>query len=324
MKILVTGAAGFIGSHLAERLVDNTHDVVGIDNFDPYYADAIKRFNADQVQSKGVTLVDADLAHADLVPHLTDVEVIYHAAAQPGISGAATFEHYVRNNIIATQQLLAAAQNLPSLKLFVNIGTSSIYGSMAVGDENTAPQPISYYGVTKLAAEQLVMACFRETGFPATSFRLFSVYGPRERPDKLYPRVIRSIIDAEPFPLYANSWEHVRAFTYVQDVVDAFVDALTAEAIIGEIINIGTTKTLTTGEAIRITESVAGAPAHYVEMPARAGDQKHTAAIIDKAQQLLAYNPDTSFAEGIASEIEWLRSLPDDLRLLYAAPMPKP
>lgn len=319
MKILVTGAAGFIGSHLAEHLAQRGHHVIGIDNFDGYYADDIKRYNARQIVQAGVELVEADLAADNLSDYVTGVEAIYHGAAQPGISGTATFQHYVRNNIIATQRLLDTVQDSPGLQLFLNVGTSSIYGGMAIGSEDVAPQPISNYGVTKLAAEQLVLARFRETGFPCASFRLFSVYGPRERPDKLYPRVINSIIDGIPFPLFADSWEHKRAFTYIQDVITAFEHALDNTQILGEVINIGTTKTLTTGEAIRITEEIADAKATYVQKPRRPGDQQHTAAVIDKAQRLLGYAPSTPFSEGIRAEIEWFQSMPVDLRRYYAA-----
>lgn len=317
MRILITGAAGFIGSHLAERLAKQGHDVLAVDNFDAYYADAIKRYNATQIAAAGVETIDLDLVSDDLSALLAGVEVVYHVAAQPGISGTATFAHYIRNNIHATQQLLTAAQQSGTMRLFLNVATSSIYGKMAVGSEDTAPQPISHYGVTKLTAEQLVLARFRESGFPAASFRLFSVYGPRERPDKLYPRVIRSIVDQVPFPLYANSWDHIRSFTYVQDVIDAFVNALETEAIVGEIINIGTTETLTTGEAIQITENVAGAKAVYINKPARPGDQKHTAAVVEKAHRLLDYQPSTPFVEGIAAEIAWFNALPAELRAHY-------
>lgn len=319
MRILITGAAGFIGSHLAEALLAKGHEVIGIDNFSDYYAPAIKRHNAQTIQAAGCTLYEHDLASADLKAIMAGVEVVYHSAAQPGISSATPFSTYLRNNIEATQNLLDALQGNAKLQLFVNIGTSSIYGATATGDEDIVPAPISYYGVTKLAAEQLVLARHRDKAFPATSFRLFSVYGARERPDKLYPRVIRSIVDGVPFPLFANSWEHRRSFTFVGDIVKAFLKALETEACIGEIINIGTTDSLSTGEAIQLTEQVAGAKAIYIEKPPRPGDQKATAAKIEKAQRLLGYHPQTPFAEGIREEINWYKALPPDLRQYYGA-----
>jgi nucleoside-diphosphate-sugar epimerase len=320
MKILVSGAAGFIGSHLAEALQREGHQVVGLDNFNDYYAPAIKRHNAQALQAAGCEVVEANLATDDLKPYLAGVEVVYHCAAQPGISSTTAFDIYMRNNLLATQNLAQASQDAASLAMFVNVATSSIYGLVATASEDRAPAPVSYYGVTKLAAEQLVMSYFRQKGrFPATSFRLFSVYGPRERPDKLYPRLIHSIVDGVPFPLFANSLHHKRSFTFVGDIVTALVKALQTEACIGEIVNLGTPESISTGQAIQIVEDLTGQRAKYVEKPARAGDQQETAAVIEKAEKLLGYHPATPFAEGIRSEIEWFKSLPDDVRPFYSS-----
>ena len=220
MNILVTGAAGFIGSHLAERLVDLNHTVRGLDCFTDYYAKALKELNASQIKEKGVKLLTLDLAENDLSEAVKDVEFVYHMAAQPGISATVPFETYARNNITATYRLLQAVKQSPSFRGLINIATSSIYGADASGDETTEPRPTSYYGVTKLAAEQLVLAHTRDQGLPACSLRLFSVYGPRERPEKLYSRLIRYIFQDKPFPLYEGSEHHVRSYTYVADIVD--------------------------------------------------------------------------------------------------------
>lgn len=320
MKIVVTGAAGFIGSHLVEALLTADHEVVGIDNLNSYYPTPLKEFNAEQIVAAGCDLRRLDLAVDDLADAVAGADVVYHSAAQPGISSRTAFETYQRNNILATHRLLQAVQQHAQISLFVNIGTSSIYGAMAVGSEDLSPQPISFYGVTKLAAEQLALAQYRDNGFPATSFRLFSVYGPRERPDKLYPRLIHSIVDGVPFPLFANSREHERSFTYVADVVASFVYALERPQVIGEIINIGTTESITTGQAIEIVEDILGQEANMIEKPPRPGDQQKTHARIDKAKALLGYNPQTPFAEGIRHEIEWFKQLPDHLRTYYDPP----
>ncbi|QPC84450.1 SDR family NAD(P)-dependent oxidoreductase [Phototrophicus methaneseepsis] len=317
MKILVTGAAGFIGSHLAETLVRDGHTVVAIDNLNDYYPTAIKHHNANELTRQGVQLFQLDLAEDDLSAAVDGVEAIFHCAAQPGISSKVTYDTYVRNNLGATQNLLQATKSLPTIKRFVNVATSSIYGSKATSPEDIAAEPISYYGVTKLAAEQLVLAQQRESGFPALSFRLFSVYGPRERPDKLYPRLIHSIVDGNPFPLYEDSLGHSRSFTYVGDVVKAFIKALDHDACVGEIFNIGTTASITTGEAISIVEDLLGKKANTVLKPRRIGDQKQTAAVIDKAQRILGYHPDTPFVEGIQHMITWYQGLPADVRALY-------
>jgi nucleoside-diphosphate-sugar epimerase len=252
MNILITGTAGFIGSHLAERLAEMGHDVRGLDCFTDYYARPLKELNARQVRDKGVEFLHLDLAQDNLAPAVQDVEFIYHLAAQPGISATTSFEDYARNNITATHRLLQAARESPALRGFINVATSSIYGADATGDETAEPKPTSYYGVTKLAAEQLVMAYARDRAFPACSLRLFSVYGPRERPEKLYPKLIRAILEDREFPLYEGSEHHLRSYTYVGDIIDGFIAVLENwTRCTGEIFNIGTDVCVTTGEGIR-------------------------------------------------------------------------
>ncbi len=308
MKILVTGAAGFIGSHLAERLVDLGHSVRGVDCFTDYYARALKELNADAVKSKGVTFLPLDLAEDDLSSAVNDVDVIYHLAAQPGISAAVPFETYVRNNITATHRLLQAVKLVTSFQCFVNISTSSVYGFEATGDETMEPQPTSYYGVTKLAAEQLVLSHVRDWGFPACSMRLFSVYGPRERPEKLYPKLIRSILEETEFPLFEGSEHHWRSYSYVGDAVDGLVAVLdNLDRCLGEIFNIGTDIAITTGEGMRIVEEIIGQPARIAHQPKRPGDQLKTRTNIDKARKVLGYNPTTTAREGLEKEVEWYK-----------------
>lgn len=307
-KCLVTGAAGFIGSHLAERLLMLGHQVVGIDCLTDYYTRAQKMLNMDQVSEKGAAMLPLDLAEDDLDAALDGVDVIYHAAAQPGISASTPFEAYLRNNMVATHRLLDAAKQSASLTGFINISTSSVYGADATSDEETEPKPTSYYGVTKLAAEQLVMAAAREEKFPACSMRLFSVYGPRERPEKLYPRLIGSILNDKSFPLYAGSEAHLRSYTYVGDIVDGLVSLLDKlDDIQGEIFNIGTDVAITTGEGIQIVEEIIGKKAKIDHKPKRPGDQLKTHANIDKARRVLGYDPGTTAQKGLEKEVEWYR-----------------
>jgi nucleoside-diphosphate-sugar epimerase len=194
------------------------------------------------------------------------------------------------------------------LQGFVNISTSSVYGTFATGPEATEPRPTSYYGVTKLAAEQLVLAYQRTLGLPACSMRLFSVYGPRERPEKLYSKLIRAILEDQAFPLYEGSEQHLRSYTYVADIVDGLVVALDhLDMCVGEILNLGTDKTITTGEGIRIVEEIIGQRARLVRTPKRAGDQLQTQANIDKARQLLGYHPTTEPREGLARQVNWYK-----------------
>lgn len=307
MRILVTGAAGFIGSHLAERLAAEGHSVVGLDCITDFYSPTLKESNVQALQASGVETLRLDLASDDLSAAVADAEVIYHLAAQPGLSSR-SFQTYARDNFQATERLVEAARQSRSLRLFANIGTSSIYGKDATGDEDTVPRPTSWYGVTKLAAEQLALAAQRNADFPACSFRLFSVYGPRERPDKLYPRLIHSILSDEPFPLYAGSERHQRSFTYVGDIATGLLAALThVEQCIGEIINLGIDSAITTAEGIRIVEQIIGRSARIERKPPRSGDQSRTRANIAKARAILGYSPTTTPEEGLAAEVRWYR-----------------
>lgn len=307
-KCIVTGAAGFIGSHLSERLIALGYDVLGIDCLTDYYSRAQKTLNLNQISEKGVEFLHLDLAEDDLNFALEGVDVIYHLAAQPGISATTPFDAYLKNNLIGTHRLLDAAKKSASLRGFINISTSSVYGEDATSDEKTEPKPTSYYGVTKLAAEQLVLAAAREENFPACSMRLFSVYGPRERPEKLYPKLIASILEDKAFPLYKGSEEHLRSYTYVGDIVDGLVSLLDKpNEIKGEIFNIGTDLAITTAEGIRIVEEIIGKRAKIEPKPKRPGDQLKTHANIAKARWILDYNPTTTAMEGLKKEVEWYR-----------------
>ncbi len=308
MRILVTGAAGFIGSHLAERLAGEGHDVRALDCLTDNYAAALKELNVCALRAAGCAFSRRDLAQDALFDLLQDVEVIYHLAAQPGLSAAAPFEAYVRNNIMATQRLLQAAAATPALQAFIHISTSSVYGARVTGDETAEPKPISYYGVTKLAAEQLVMAASREHALPACSLRLFSVYGPRERPEKLYPRLIGCLLEEREFPLFVGSEEHYRSYTYVGDIVTGMLAVLeNMPRCRGEIFNIGADTAIATGEGMRIVEDLVGQKAKIALQPRRAGDQLETRANIEKARRVLGYKPTTSAREGLAREVAWYR-----------------
>jgi nucleoside-diphosphate-sugar epimerase len=280
--------------------------VRGLDCFTDYYSVALKEMNAREIQRKGVELLRLDLAEDDLGAAVEEVDFVYHSAAQPGISATTSFETYVRNNVTATYRLLEALQATPSFRGLINLSTSSVYGADASGNEATVPRPTSYYGVTKLAAEQLALAYTRDRGLPACSLRLFSVYGPRERPDKLYSKLIRCILEDEPFPLYAGSEHHRRSYTYVSDAVEGLIAALHAfDRCVGEIFNIGTDVTHTTEEAIETVENVIGQKARIETAPRRPGDQLRTHANIEKARRVLNYDPSTTLREGVEQMVAW-------------------
>ncbi len=306
MKVLVTGAAGFIGSHLCEKLVADGHEVIGLDCFTDYYDIRLKQMNAVDLAEASVPIYKLDLAEDDLTPALPGVEFVFHLAAQPGISATTPYQEYVRNNLHATHRLLAALQHAPSLQCFVNVATSSVYGKYATDSETAAPQPTSYYGVTKLAAEQLALAYQRERQFPACSLRIFSALGPRERPEKLYTRLIGAMLRDEPFPLFAGSLDHSRSYTAVTDIVAGFTAVLRQpEKAIGEIFNIGSDKEITTREGIAIVESIMGKKARFAVQPNRPGDQLHTHANIGKARAILGYEPQTPLADILQAQVTW-------------------
>jgi len=309
MNILVTGAAGFIGSHTSERLKDMGHNVIGVDNFSPYYDIHLKNLNAKELAKKGIDIIDVDLNSYDFASYITDeIDYIFHFAAHPGISDKSTFEQYFSNNVEATQNLINFAEAKEKSPFFVNIATSSIYGKEATFPETEVPKPASWYGVTKLAAEQLVLSRVREQKLKGTSFRLYSVYGPRERPDKLYTRLIDCALNNKLFPLFEGSLSHLRSFTYVQDIIDGIVSVIGKEDICnGEIINLGTEIENTTAQGIETVEEILQKKIETENKPPRAGDQSRTKAEIGKAKKLLGYNPQTNLKEGLKAQVKWFK-----------------
>ena len=306
MKVLVTGAAGFIGSHLSEALLKQGHEVVGVDNFNEYYDRSLKERNAACVRSRGGVIEEIDLAVDDLEAVLDGVEVVFHAAAQPGLSSKTSDSDYELNNIQATDRLLSACGDSESLEMLFYISTSSVYGTTATSNEEAVPAPTSKYGQTKLAAERAVLAAAEAGKLQACSLRIFSVYGPRERPEKLFPLLIQSLQDGEPFPLFAGSLRHERSFTYVGDIVIGLLAALDRRSDLGgQIINLGCEKSFTTEQGIGIVEDLMGKKASFDSLPARAGDQLKTAAVISKARRLLGYAPSTELRDGLAAEVRW-------------------
>jgi len=309
MNILVTGAAGFIGSHTAEKLASIGFNVTGVDNLSGYYSKQLKLLNVASLKDNGVEFIEMDLRYADQYKKLPGhFDYIFHFAAQPGLSATSTFDDYLSNNVTATHELTGFAKRNNGLRLFVNISTSSVYGLDASKDETAAPMPASYYGVTKLAAEQLVLSESRNKIFNACSLRLYSVYGPRERPDKLYTKLIKAALENTPFTLIEGSLQHKRSFTYVGDIVDGILKVINKEeAINNEIFNIGTSVQHTTAEGIEAVENLTGKRIQFEMLPPRPGDQLSTKAIIDKAGKMLNYNPQTSLHDGILQQVNWYK-----------------
>ncbi len=310
MQIVVTGAAGFVGSHLCERLASLEHNVVGVDAFSDYYPVWMKRRNACELADAGVRIEQLDLACDKLEGALADAELVFHLAAQPGLAARVPPDAYVRNNLVATRALLEACARSKRRPFLVNISTSSVYGRRATAAETAVPAPISYYGATKLAAEQLALAYWRERKLPVCSMRLFSVYGPRERPEKLYMKLISSILQGEDFPLYDGSQDHKRAYTFVQDAVAGLLAVLDhPDQCAGEIFNIGSDIETTTRRGIEIVEKILGEKARLKVLPPRPGDQTHTRANIDKARSMLGFAPNTALEYGLNTQITWCKKL---------------
>ena len=299
-----------MGSHLCERLASLKYNVVGIDSFSDHYPVWLKERNARQLADAGVQVERLDLACDKLEGVLADAELVFHLAAQPGIAAGVPSDAYVRNNLVATHALLEACASDKRRPFLVNISTSSVYGRRAIAAETAEPQPISHYGATKLAAEQLALAYWRERRLPVCSMRLFSVYGPHERPEKLYMKLITSILRGEDFPLHDGSLHHKRAYTFVDDAVAGLLAVLDhRDRCVGEIFNIGSDIETTTRRGIEIVEGILGQQARLRILPPRPGDQAHTRANIDKARAMLGFAPNTELEDGLNTQIAWCKKL---------------
>ena len=306
MKCLVTGAAGFIGSHLCQRLLQDGHQVVGADAFIPYYPRPLKEANLAGLRSQTAFFFhEIDLRHDPLDTVLDGIEVVFHLAAMAGLAKSWTdFDGYQSCNITATQRLLEAIRRGPGLRRFVYASTSSVYGRFSSGDELLPTRPISPYGVTKLAAENLCRAYADEHGLPLVVLRYFSVYGPGQRPDMGYHRFIRAMLTGEPLVVYGDGHQ-ARGNTYVTDCVAATVAA--AEAAAGETFNVGGGESASVWEIIQKLERIIGCRAAVKREPARKGDQRATCADTAKLFRHCGWQPCVSLDEGLARQVAWQR-----------------
>ena len=304
MRIVVTGAAGFIGSTLAEALVRAGHDVVGLDAFIDYYPRPMKEANlATLAEEPAFRFGEIDLRTADIDPWLDGADAVIHEAAMAGLMRSWTdLELYASCNILATNRLIEAALRA-GVKRFVLASTSSVYGKEAVGDEDHPLEPSSPYGITKLAAEKLVLAHSATSGLPGTIIRYFSIYGPRQRPDMAYHRFIEAMLDRQPITVFGDG-EQTRSNTYIDDAVAGTMLALEGGAV-GGIYNIGGGKTVTLNEAIGLIADQLGVQPDIRREEARPGDQRHTSADIGRARAALGYAPTVDPAEGLGRQVAW-------------------
>src|SRR5262245_17109748 len=308
MKALVTGVAGFIGSTLAERLCSQGADVVGLDSFTDYYARAIKERNLTGLKSQPrFQFVESSIQAADFATLLAGCTHVFHLAAQAGVRGSwgRDFEHYTVNNVLATQILLEACTK-HSLDRIVYASSSSVYGDGVPLPmrEDALPQPVSPYGVSKLAAEQLCYLYYTNYGVPATSLRYFTVYGPRQRPDMAFHRLLQATHRGEEFRLFGNG-NQTRDFTFVTDAVAATV-AAGQQGVPGRVYNIGGGSRVSMNEVIELIGRVAKRRPLPVRDSAQKGDMQHTYADTSLAQTELGFAPSVSLEEGLAAEYRWL------------------
>ncbi|MGH9184415.1 MAG: NAD-dependent epimerase/dehydratase family protein [Acidimicrobiales bacterium] len=316
MRAVVTGAAGFVGSHLTEALLAAGHRVVGIDAFTPYYDPAIKRSNlAGAIEHPSFRLVDTDLrstaptALADLVD---GTDVVFHLAAQPGVrSSWSRFDDYQSHNVVGTHRLLEACragQTGPARVVVAS--SSSVYGNAPAFPtrETTPPRPHSPYGVTKLAAEHLSHAYAANWGIPTVVLRYFTVYGPRQRPDMAFHRLFEAARGGRPFELYGDG-SQVRDFTYVDDAVAATLLGATASIEPGTVVNIAGGSAAAVAEVVRLAGVAAGRPVPVTHRPAQPGDVTRTGASIERAQSVLGWRPAVDLRDGLARQAAWHRSL---------------
>lgn len=309
-RCLVTGAAGFVGSHLSEQLIAAGHTVTGLDAFIPYYPRAIKERNLTGLrQSPQFTFCELDLRDANLAPVLDGVDIVFHVAAMAGLLRSwQQFDDYMTCNILATQRLLSAAV-AAGVSHYLHCSTSSVYGRYATGDENSPLAPVSPYGITKLAAEQLCHAYGEKDGLAYTILRLYSVYGPRQRPDMGYNIFIRKMLTGEEIVVDGDGTDS-RSNTYVTDCVRGLMLAATQpEKSAGQVFNIGGGEEVNVNQVLGMLEELVGRPAVVRHGPQRPGDQRRTVADTSKAQALLGYAAHTRVIDGLAAQVEWQRNM---------------
>ena len=300
MRYVVTGAAGFIGSHLSEALLADGNQVVAVDSYTDYYERARKERNA-----AALDVLELDLADAALEPLLAGADGVFHLAGQPGVraSWGDSFALYLRRNVLATQRLFEAAAAANVRVVFAS--SSSVYGDAEryPTAENVAPQPISPYGITKLACEQLAHAIGQGQGLDAVLLRYFTVYGPRQRPDMAFTAMLEALARGASFRLFGDG-SAARSFTFVGDAVAATIAAM-QRGRAGEAYNVGGGEEATMNEAIDLAERVSGRSLDVERVAAATGDVRRTKADVTKAEAHLGWSPETALEEGMRAHWRW-------------------
>jgi UDP-glucuronate 4-epimerase len=307
-RALITGCAGFLGSRLAEQLVDDGCDVVGIDCFTPYYHRVVKERNLERLRDEpAFSLLELDLACADLGGALDGVDVVFHLAAQAGVRGSFgdRFADYLRNNVFATQRLLEAAAD-SAITAFVYASSSSVYGDAAryPTTELSARRPVSPYGMTKVATEELALVYLRCFGVPAVGLRYFTAYGPRQRPDMAFARFFGCALAGRSLPINGDGHQ-VRDFTYVDDVVQGTI-AAARRGRPGAVYNVGGGSPVELVAAIGMIEELSGRRLVLDRRPAGVGEARRTGCDGRLAREELGFVPRTELRAGLAAQLEWI------------------
>lgn len=311
MKAIVTGCAGFVGSQLSEKLIEKGFTVIGIDSFENYYSLEIKQKNIEKlVKTDSFKLIKSNILDIDLNKIIEHTDFIFHLAGQPGVraSWENNFEIYTKNNILATQRLLESCKN-KKIKKFVYASSSSIYGDVDTFpiSEDVKPNPISPYGVSKLAGEHLCHLYHKNFNVPTISLRYFTVYGERQRPDMAFHKFIKNILENKEVVIFGDG-RQTRDFTYVRDIIDGTISSAESD-VYGEIFNLGGGSRILLKDAINILKNVVGTDINIVYKDNEKGDVGHTYADIIKAKKLLGYDPKTKLEEGLEKEVEWIKNL---------------
>lgn len=313
MRCLVTGVAGFIGSHLAERLLSDGHEVCGVDAFIDYYPRAMKERNLEVARSwNSFTFIEDDLLTMRVIPLLDGVDWVFHQAAQAGVraSWGKEFARYTGCNVLVTQRLLEAALYTNSIRRFIYASSSSVYGDAVELPlvEDTLLSPLSPYGVTKLAAENLCTLYHRNFDVPTVSLRYFTVYGPRQRPDMAFHRFCKMVINGEPVRVFGDGYQ-TRDFTYVSDIVEANLQAATSVQAVGQVMNIAGGSRVTVRHVVELLSAISNSRVEVIYSEKEFGDVRHTLADTSRAERLLRYRPRVTLQEGLAQEYAYVQDL---------------
>jgi nucleoside-diphosphate-sugar epimerase len=308
MRYVVTGCAGFIGSHVTEALLADGHDVVGIDCFNDNYARRRKLANLEQARDfDAFEFVPVDMSRGDLADLVEGCDAVVHLAAEPGVrpSWGQRYETYLRNNVLATHHLLTAMAAAGDATM-VYASSSSVYGQAETfpTSEGALPRPLSPYGVTKLDAEHLCHLYHVNHGVRVVSLRYFSVYGPRQRPDMAFSRFIEAGLAGTTLTVFGDG-EQTRDFTFVGDVVAATIAASRAPELAGRVYNIGGGSQVSVNETLGLIGMLIGHPLDVHHAGVEAGDVKDTGADTARAREDLGFRPLTSLAEGLAAQVAW-------------------